>query len=134
MPKRKKQLSTHTREVTVTIPLIFQKRCVRKILAKKLWLFGKELITITASNLKSISALLIKTRPRNHGRFFASVQHLMHSYQSPVKKGLIARKNRLRQLAKLCPCFEKVKSLFQLIFDYEAFDFPMLSEYGFVHK
>ena len=57
----------------------------------------------------------------------------MHSYQNPVKR-FDCKENRLRQLAKLCPCFERVKSLFQLILDYEAFDFPMLSEYGFVHK
>ena len=57
----------------------------------------------------------------------------MHSYQNPVEKVWLQGKNRLRQLAKLCPSFERVKSLFQLILDCEAFDFPMLSKYGFVH-
>ena len=58
----------------------------------------------------------------------------MRSDQNPVEKIGLPGKNQLRQLAKICPSFERRNSLFPLILDHEAFDFPMLSKYGFVHK
>ena len=58
----------------------------------------------------------------------------MHSHQNPVEKVGLQGKNQLRQLAKLSRCFEKMNLLFQLILNYEYFDFPMLSKYGFVQK
>ncbi|PSO93288.1 MAG: hypothetical protein BRC49_10675 [Cyanobacteria bacterium SW_10_48_33] len=47
----------------------------------------------------------------------------MRSDQNPVEKVGLPGTNQLRQLAKICPFFERMNSLFPLILDHEAFIF-----------